>query len=376
MDWMPRTNIPMNGGDVNFTLSDTYGNTDDGVSGGTWYFGRKWTGVIGTTPAPRDRGQGGVAHHIDVRYDDADMGSGFGQALLGRIVMTGAFKGGRIGTHGEVNQQHAADPAQANYNYVGLQGSAITHTGDGGANLTTGAKGSYFGIGSEAYAYAAAANLVTMCSIEANIFMEAGASAKFVVGVSSNAANAEHGSVVDAAFDIGGQNDPGIANHVGWNHGILFTDHHGGEAVHSGSILIGWHWENGPARTILHGIDLSGFAITGSIIQGQRSLLDEVKLVLGADGTSTSSILAGNGSTNAHLALVAKGSGVVRLRDGGGVDRVMADSGYGVVFMPIASPTAPPANGQVLIEKTSNTSLTFRMRGSDGTVRAASLTLA
>lgn len=44
------------------------------------------------------------------------------------------------------------------------------------------------------------------------------------------------------------------------------------------------------------------------------------------------------------------------------------------VFVPSAS-SVPAANGELTIEATSNTSLTFRLRGSDGIVRSASLTL-
>lgn len=42
---------------------------------------------------------------------------------------------------------------------------------------------------------------------------------------------------------------------------------------------------------------------------------------------------------------------------------------------PIAS-TTPTINGQLVVEKTSNTVLTFKLKGSDGTVRTATMTLA
>jgi hypothetical protein len=45
-----------------------------------------------------------------------------------------------------------------------------------------------------------------------------------------------------------------------------------------------------------------------------------------------------------------------------------------LAFRPAAAMT-PAANGDLTIEATSNTSLTFRLRGSDGIVRSASLTL-
>jgi hypothetical protein len=42
----------------------------------------------------------------------------------------------------------------------------------------------------------------------------------------------------------------------------------------------------------------------------------------------------------------------------------------------IATTVTPASNGDLVIEQTSDTSITFKMRGSDGTVRSASLTLA
>jgi hypothetical protein len=42
----------------------------------------------------------------------------------------------------------------------------------------------------------------------------------------------------------------------------------------------------------------------------------------------------------------------------------------------IATTVTPATNGDLVIEQTSDTSITFKMKGSDGTVRSASLTLA
>lgn len=42
----------------------------------------------------------------------------------------------------------------------------------------------------------------------------------------------------------------------------------------------------------------------------------------------------------------------------------------------ITTTVTPPSNGDLVIQQTSNTSITFKMRGTDGTVRSASLTLA
>ena len=46
----------------------------------------------------------------------------------------------------------------------------------------------------------------------------------------------------------------------------------------------------------------------------------------------------------------------------------------GTVLVPAASAT-PDANGDLVFERTSNTSLTIKMKGTDGTVRSVVLTL-
>jgi hypothetical protein len=42
----------------------------------------------------------------------------------------------------------------------------------------------------------------------------------------------------------------------------------------------------------------------------------------------------------------------------------------------VATTVTPSSNGDLVIEQTANTTLTFKMRGTDGTVRSATLTLA
>jgi hypothetical protein len=58
----------------------------------------------------------------------------------------------------------------------------------------------------------------------------------------------------------------------------------------------------------------------------------------------------------------------------GGVDTITCDASGNLVLKPSAS-VIPAANGDLVIEKTSNTSLTFKVKGSDGTVRSGSITL-
>lgn len=58
-----------------------------------------------------------------------------------------------------------------------------------------------------------------------------------------------------------------------------------------------------------------------------------------------------------------------------GVDKVKIDSTNGLVQLPPASAT-PTNNGELVFQLTSNTSLVIKVKGSDGTVRSTTLTLA
>jgi hypothetical protein len=48
---------------------------------------------------------------------------------------------------------------------------------------------------------------------------------------------------------------------------------------------------------------------------------------------------------------------------------------FGTPILTPAASSVPTVNGELTVEATSNTSLTFRLKGTDGTVRSASLTL-
>lgn len=80
-----------------------------------------------------------------------------------------------------------------------------------------------------------------------------------------------------------------------------------------------------------------------------------------------------NWNETAGYGLLANASGVLEIRN-------LANSGRGSVIMaditltPSSSRT-PSANGDLVVEATSNTSLTFKLKGTDGTVRSGSITL-
>jgi len=117
----------------------------------------------------------------------------------------------------------------------------------------------------------------------------------------------------------------------------------------------------------------STLTATGSITtSGQASIG-----VAGAHSTDYG-LTINSGSFNGSDGFISfkNGAGATeRARINMNQDGLLKISGTGIVFAPGSSVT-PPANNDVAIELTNNTTLTFRARGSDGTVRSATLTLA
>lgn len=54
--------------------------------------------------------------------------------------------------------------------------------------------------------------------------------------------------------------------------------------------------------------------------------------------------------------------------------RIRINALFNLLFRPAAS-VAPANNGDLVIQATSNTSLTFKFKGSDGVIRSGSITL-
>lgn len=75
------------------------------------------------------------------------------------------------------------------------------------------------------------------------------------------------------------------------------------------------------------------------------------------------------------ISLRASSDGLSGTIQVGGVDKVKVDSVNGLVQTPPASAT-PAVNGELVFQLTSNTSLVIKVKGSDGTVRSTTLTLA
>ena len=56
-------------------------------------------------------------------------------------------------------------------------------------------------------------------------------------------------------------------------------------------------------------------------------------------------------------------------------DLTLQGNGTGGVVIKTVSSQTPAANGDIIVERTANTTLTFKLKGTDGTVRTGTLTL-
>jgi len=280
----------------------------DGADSSTWLWARTLTGAhtIGAGPLNGYTS----AYHFDIYSDNADVGTDFMVGFRVRHQFGGAAtKGGREALSGTGWLTAATNAANANRNYVAVQGKMLAQSGDGGTNTGAGALGAVFGIGGAAYAYAAATNLLGIEGGEFNTFTEAGSSAKHMAGVSIVGCQATRGAVIDAAIRIGAQGAVGVFGpHGGWKHGIVFTDENGADPFYASSTLIGSQFQ--VVKTIAAGIDLAGFTMTSYILRGIYSKLTELSLTLGDSGGNA--LIEVNGaSTNGNLILAPKNTGVV-----------------------------------------------------------------
>ena len=220
----------------------------------------QWISVSPLTYVPEDAG--GATPSVNLRRidgDNLDAGSGFIIGDQSRYVFGGSnVKGGRIAHYSFVANTVATNSGNTNRNYVAENPVAYTAVGDGGTNTGSGAKGGYFPIGSQGF-LDGAQNVVTLVN-EMDTFVKTGSSVRYLGVLSLVGGNRVRGAEVDAAMWVSGATST-YGDHIGWNHGILFTDINGVNPFYSGSVLIGSYWQ-GATPTIDKGVDLSGFTIT------------------------------------------------------------------------------------------------------------------
>lgn len=297
--------------EINISQFPTTGSISktDGASGDVWLWTRALTGTKAIGAGPLN-GYSPSAYMYDITSDNSDVGSDFMLGFRVRHMFGGtATKGGREALSGTGWLTAATNSSNTNRNYVGLQGKMYAQSGDNGTNTAAGAKGAIFGMGAAAYAYAAATNLLEINGGEFNTFTEAGSSAKYMTGVSVVGCQATRGATIDAAIRVGAQGATGVFGpHIGWKHGIIFTDENGADPFYASSTLIGTQFQT--VKTIAAGIDLSGFSMTNFIVRGIYTYLKETQLILGDSG-GNAVITVDGASANGNLVLTTKGSGIV-----------------------------------------------------------------
>ncbi len=240
-------------------------------------------------------------------YDSTDT---YGSTLSGRSILSSQNVpiGGRIGVEGRIEQTEATPLANLNNRYIGVSGISTTSSGDNGTDTTDNTRGEYFG-------GKFGASLVTNTATNVNSVI----GGQFDVSVTNNTMSSKYifgaasvGSLgplnpdteVAAAYGIGS-----TASTNGWLHGILFSDANGSDPLRlDDSTVLGHYWKNTPStrRTILNGIDLSGFEMKGNVIASPRLTIKDVSGSLPTIGTAS----------GRSLILEAGGTGDVQFKSG------------------------------------------------------------
>ncbi|MEX3667994.1 beta strand repeat-containing protein [Paraburkholderia phenoliruptrix] len=217
------------------------------------------------TALPADIGGGQHASsYTQIQADNVAAGATFILGNEHKYVFGGSSAtGGRIAEYNFLYQSAATSSSNTQRNYVGTQSEVTSVSGDGGTNLTSGAQGAYFGFATDSRLQTGATNVWELTGGEIDTDTQTGSSTKYLIGWSIVGNNTVQGSALDAALDIGGNNQQGDGNHhAGWNFGIVFDDIHGYSPVNSNSTLLGGSFPTLGTQTINYGINLGSFSCT------------------------------------------------------------------------------------------------------------------
>lgn len=159
--------------------------------------------LLGTASGSPVVGQ--VMHHyMRVEGDVLDVTTGGGSKSTGCLVDhrfggVGA-KGGRQALAGRLIQDAVTEATNADRNYTGTIGQAITSVGDGGG--TGSEKGAYFGVNGITILQSGATDTLNASGAEFNVFVYAGASTKYRTGIQIAVGGDVRGSVKDSGISI------------------------------------------------------------------------------------------------------------------------------------------------------------------------------
>jgi len=164
--------------------------------------------------------------------------------------------------------------------------------------------------------------------------------------------------------------------------------------------------------TLTGNLNGTNFSASGTLLVGATDPTNYLRGSLGSTSTAVQLVAqsAGTGAANVNIELTPKGTGNINTTRGINLGGATGDAGVnslngagyldlkvsgvvkfgaggaqnvsyqqliatnGIMFRDITSQT-PGGNGDLVIEATSNSLLTFKYRGSDGTTRTATLTL-
>lgn len=271
-----------------------------------------------------------AAHVLNFNNDAVDASSAGGSynVYAGHVLNSPLKRGHATALTGVVVVSHATGNTDPGKFYTGSASSAIATANDNGVAGAGNARGNLFGGFDSASLLAGATFWNSVCGREIDVEARAGSVPNFKVGLQivQRSTDVEQGATVDAAFIIAGQG----GTSPGWLNGIQF-----------GSASAFWN-----------------MAATATLIGTQATALGGAVYAA---------------SFGVDFLAVAFGTAAFRstgfLVDPTGITTVKA-----LVAQPGASQT-PTANGDVTFQLTNNTTLTFKAKGSDGTVRSGAMTL-
>jgi hypothetical protein len=267
---------------------------------------------------------------IDMVGDNAGFGDAFANVLEVVHTMGGAsMTGGRQTLFAAAIFNQASSPLNPLRMYVAGSMQMQVNSSDNGTDNGTGARGGFFANNSAVFAGPNAKFLHDLAATEFDVFIAAGASARFVHGVSIVGCNAVQGSEADAALAIAAQPALGVFGpHIGWKTGLLFTDLNGAAPFGATSTLVGSYWTGGGTKAAAKGVDLSGFTFSGNAWASTNATISGAGAAAFASLSLTTVLSVANGGTGAST-LTAHG---VVIGNGQGPVLVTAAGASGTVF--------------------------------------------
>ena len=199
-----------------------------------------------------------------------------------------ATTGGRHAVYGLLLQNAVTSGANTDRNYIGIQGQCITSTGDGGTNITSGAKGAYFGISSIVNANSGATNLFNITGAEINTRCLTGSSVFYKSVIQLVAKDEIQGDTYDTVLAI----SKGGSGTVGLKTGILFGNMNGSHPVSTSGTLIA----TTGSSTVATGIDFTTYAFTDAVLKAPLLVLRSNALQLSGvnTGVELGSLISAN----------------------------------------------------------------------------------